>query len=85
MGKLVRDEGYSMAGMVRENLTSPLWAGIYVLGVAARAVHLSHGVRSAIQSLGVSQPHLNPWLVRACWAVAGSPDRAAAFAYTSQA
>ena len=70
VGKLVRDEGYSMAGMVREKLTSPLWAGIYVLGVAALAVHLSHGVRSAIQSLGVSHPNLNPWLVRAGWAVA---------------
>ena len=69
IGKLLRSEGYSMAGMVAEKLANPIWAGLYVLALLALALHLSHGVRSAFQSLGVSHPNLNPWLVRLGWVV----------------
>jgi succinate dehydrogenase / fumarate reductase cytochrome b subunit len=65
IGKLLGDGPESLAGMVRERLASPLGAGIYLVGVAALAVHLRHAFRSAFQSLGANHPHLNPILEKA--------------------
>lgn len=39
---------------------NPLYAGFYVLAVAGVGLHLSHGVQSAIQTLGVNHPRYTP-------------------------
>ncbi|OGR93288.1 MAG: hypothetical protein A2V88_16425 [Elusimicrobia bacterium RBG_16_66_12] len=39
---------------------NPLYAGFYILAVAGVGLHLSHGVQSAIQTLGVSHPRYTP-------------------------
>ena len=40
---------------VRQVLSTPLSAVVYFIGIAALGVHLTHGVRSALQSLGLVQ------------------------------
>lgn len=70
IGKLLADAGPSLGRLVRRRLSTPLGAGVYLLGVGALAVHLRHAFRSAFQTLGVNHPRLNPILERASWAVA---------------
>ena len=52
----------SLAAVVKQRLGEPLGASIYLLGVAALGVHVSHGFQSAFQTLGVNHPKLTPWL-----------------------
>ncbi len=53
-------EGYRAASrMVIDELSSPLLVVIYLVGVAALTLHLSHGIRSALQTLGVNHPQWN--------------------------
>jgi succinate dehydrogenase / fumarate reductase cytochrome b subunit len=40
-------------------LSVPLVAGFYLLAMLALGLHLSHGVWSLFQTLGVSHPHLD--------------------------
>jgi succinate dehydrogenase / fumarate reductase cytochrome b subunit len=70
IGKLLADAGPSLGRLVRRRLSTPLGAGVYLLGVGALAVHLRHAFRSAFQTLGVSHPRLNPILERTSLAVA---------------
>jgi len=58
------------AGLVRATLSRPGTALFYLVALGALALHLSHGFRSALQSLGVSHPRWNPLFVRLGWAVA---------------
>lgn len=53
-----------MGAAVTERLTTPLGAAIYLIGVLAVGVHLSHAVRSALQSLGANHPRYNPLIQR---------------------
>lgn len=69
VGKLSQEE-YSMAGMVRSKLGTPLGAGVYLLGMVALGIHLSHGFQSALQTLGVSHPRYTPLARRLCVALA---------------
>lgn len=41
---------------------NPFYAGFYVLAVAGVGLHLSHGVQSAIQTIGVNHPRYTPLL-----------------------
>lgn len=68
IGRWFRTDGASLSAQVAERLGSPLGAALYCGGALVLGVHLSHGVRSTLQSLGVSHPNLNPWIVRAAWA-----------------
>jgi succinate dehydrogenase / fumarate reductase cytochrome b subunit len=52
------------AGRVRATLGQPVHAGIYVAAALVLGLHLSHGFRSAFQSLGINHPSWNPVLVR---------------------
>jgi succinate dehydrogenase / fumarate reductase, cytochrome b subunit len=70
VGKLLADAGPSLGKLVRRRLSTPLGAGVYLLGVGALALHLRHAFRSAFQTLGLSHPRLDPILERASWAVA---------------
>jgi succinate dehydrogenase / fumarate reductase cytochrome b subunit len=50
------------AAAVAERLSSPGHAIVYVAAALLVGVHLSHGLRSAFQSLGLSHPRLVPLL-----------------------
>jgi len=49
-----------MAQMVRDRLTQPVGIAIYLVGVLAVGLHLSHAIRSAFQTLGLSHPRYDP-------------------------
>jgi succinate dehydrogenase / fumarate reductase cytochrome b subunit len=51
-------------GLVKATLSQPKHAIVYLVAAAVLGLHLSHGFRSALQSLGVSHPSWNPWLDR---------------------
>jgi succinate dehydrogenase / fumarate reductase cytochrome b subunit len=57
-------------GHVERKLSSPAHAIVYLLAAAAVGVHLSHGFRSALQTLGANHPRWNPILLRVGWALA---------------
>lgn len=54
----------SMAAVVREEFKKPLVLGVYLLGLIALAIHLSHGLQSALQTLGLSHPRYTPCVRR---------------------
>lgn len=66
------DDGFTEdpAALVKETLHGPLRALIYLLAMVALALHLSHGIRSAFQSLGASHPRWNVVLERTGTALA---------------
>ncbi len=47
------------AGLVRSTLSKPAHGIFYVAGALVLGLHLSHGFRSAFQSLGISHPRWN--------------------------
>jgi len=51
-----------LAEAVKVRLSSPLGAGIYLVGVAALGLHLSHAFKSAFQTLGINHPRYTPWI-----------------------
>lgn len=52
----------SPAAKVYATLRSPGNAAVYVLASLVVGLHLSHGFRSAFQSLGLNHPGWNPWI-----------------------
>jgi succinate dehydrogenase / fumarate reductase, cytochrome b subunit len=52
--------GRDLYRLEMENFTNPLVVGFYVLSMIVVASHLWHGVGSAVQSLGASQPRWTP-------------------------
>ena len=58
--RLQKAEGVSMAGLVRHELGKPLGAGVYVVGMIALAMHVSHAFQSALQTLGINHPKYTP-------------------------
>lgn len=50
--------------LVKATLHQPGHALVYLAAAAVLGLHLSHGFRSALQSLGVNHPSWNPWLER---------------------
>ena len=48
------------SGVVVEMMSSPLHGGIYIAAALVVAVHLSHGIQSAFQSLGFNHPRWTP-------------------------
>ena len=71
-----------------ENLSNPFVVAFYVLSMVVVGSHLWHGITSAIQSLGVSQPKWTPRLVVAgkvvAVLIAGSFIVIAVWAYMTQ-
>lgn len=63
--ELVEGGEYDMAQMVKDRLASPLGALIYIGGVGALAIHLSHAFNSALQTLGLNHPKYTPLLEKA--------------------
>ncbi len=56
----LRGEIEDLAVVVRARLGTPLGAGIYLVGVLAMGLHLSHAIQSAFQSLGLAHPRWTP-------------------------
>jgi succinate dehydrogenase / fumarate reductase cytochrome b subunit len=52
------------AGFVADSLAAPLLAVVYMVGVAALTLHLSHAIQSALQTLGANHPRWTPLLRR---------------------
>lgn len=55
-------EGGSLAALVKARLASPIGMVVYAVGSVVVGVHLSHGIRSTFQSLGVHHPKYQPLL-----------------------
>jgi succinate dehydrogenase / fumarate reductase cytochrome b subunit len=53
--KIVENEYHA----VKAVLSTPLNAAIYIIGLVALGIHLSHGVRSALQTLGINHKRWN--------------------------
>ena len=58
--RLQKDDGVSMAALVKHELSQPFGAGAYVVGLLALGIHLSHGFKSALQTLGLNHPKYTP-------------------------
>lgn len=60
---------------VKAVLTTPLNAGVYLVCIFALGIHLSHGIRSALQTLGIHHKRWNMLLTLAgyimAWSLAG--------------
>lgn len=65
------DPAVPVAERISQTLTSPLLASLYAAGIAALALHISHGFWSMLQSLGISHPRWNR-LLRAFGCVAAA-------------
>lgn len=55
-------DSLSTYSMVVDGFRQPLIAGFYVLGVALLALHLSHGLYSMFQHVGLAGRRWTPWL-----------------------
>jgi succinate dehydrogenase / fumarate reductase cytochrome b subunit len=55
---------------VKAVLSTPSRAFIYIAGLVALGIHLSHGIRSALQTLGINHKRWNTILYYVCVAVA---------------
>jgi succinate dehydrogenase / fumarate reductase, cytochrome b subunit len=58
--RLQKGDDVSMASLVRFELSRPLGAGAYVVGLLALGLHLSHGFQSSLQTLGLNHPKYTP-------------------------
>jgi succinate dehydrogenase / fumarate reductase cytochrome b subunit len=56
--------------LVVEVFQSPLYVAWYVLAVAILLFHLSHGLSSSLQSLGLNHPHYNSTIKKIGWVYA---------------
>jgi succinate dehydrogenase / fumarate reductase cytochrome b subunit len=56
--------------MVTSAFRGRMFTAIYVCGAAVLALHLSHGMQSAFQTLGVSHPKYTPFIRIGGWLVA---------------
>jgi succinate dehydrogenase / fumarate reductase cytochrome b subunit len=64
------DHSMGFYQMVTGAFRSPVFVGVYIAGSAALALHLSHGMQSAFQTLGLSHPKYTPLIKTAGMAVA---------------
>jgi succinate dehydrogenase / fumarate reductase cytochrome b subunit len=54
------DHSMGFYQMVTAAFRSPVFVAVYIAGSAALALHLSHGMQSAFQTLGVNHPKYTP-------------------------
>jgi succinate dehydrogenase / fumarate reductase cytochrome b subunit len=60
--RLQKDDPHELAEMVRARLGGGVGFLIYVVGVGALTLHLSHAAQSALQTLGINHPKYTPAL-----------------------
>jgi succinate dehydrogenase / fumarate reductase cytochrome b subunit len=59
-----------LARLVNEDFRQPLIVAFYVLSMGVVALHLRHGISSALQSLGIDHPKYTPIFLKAGVAIA---------------
>jgi succinate dehydrogenase / fumarate reductase cytochrome b subunit len=64
------DHSIGFYQMVTSAFRKPMFVAIYVGGAVALVLHLSHGLQSAFQTLGVNHPKYTPLIKIAGWLVA---------------
>ncbi len=64
------DDKDGLYRLVVDWFKNPLYSGFYVVAVLGLGLHLSHGIQSALQTLGVSHPKYKWYLKRAGYAFA---------------
>ncbi len=64
------DHSAGMYQMVASTFKNPLCVVLYLIGASAIVLHMSHGVQSAFQTLGLNHPVYMPIIKMAGWAVA---------------
>ena len=69
--KIMAPEGpdASLWGWVMFNFHHPLYMAFYVLAMVSLGLHMSHGIKSAFQTLGLEHPRYTPFIERAGLAV----------------
>jgi succinate dehydrogenase cytochrome b subunit len=60
--KAVRET--DLYALVVRAFSDPWYSGFYVLALAALGLHLSHGIQSGFQTLGLNHPRYTPWVKR---------------------
>lgn len=60
-----------LAAMLVRRLSEPVGAAVYLAGVLALGLHLSHAVRSALQTLGLNHPRFNGLIQKGAPLLAG--------------
>lgn len=83
------EAGESKYALVRMVLRDPLHWGLYLVALIALGIHLSHGISSALQTLGISHPRWNKILrclsVALAWLIAGGFMSLLVWAYAFEA
>ncbi|HBB66268.1 MAG: hypothetical protein A2X28_08670 [Elusimicrobia bacterium GWA2_56_46] len=64
------DHSIGFYQMVTSAFRSRLFVAVYVGGAAALVLHLTHGLQSAFQTLGVNHPKYTPFIKAGGWLVA---------------
>jgi len=65
------DHSRTIADIVAEVLSNPLYTVLYGVGLAGLGLHVSHGFWSMFQSLGVNHPKYNGLIRATAWIVCG--------------
>lgn len=64
------DHSMGFYQMVTSAFRGGLFTAIYIGGAVALVIHLTHGMQSAFQTLGVNHPKYTPWIKFGGWLVA---------------
>ena len=64
------DHSMGFYQMVTSAFRNPVFTAVYVGGALALVLHLTHGIQSAFQTLGVSHPKYTPFIKIAGWVAA---------------
>lgn len=65
------DRSRPIADVVAEVLGNPLYTVLYAIGLAALALHVSHGFWSMFQSAGINHPKHNGFIRACAWLFCG--------------
>ena len=64
------NDEHGLYRLVMTSFQNPLYAGFYVLSLVALMLHLSHGIQSGFQTLGLNHPKYTPLIRKAGMAFA---------------
>lgn len=68
---LIDDKGrHDVYSMVVAGFNNPVVCGIYIAAMIFLVLHLSHGISSVFQTLGLNTPRVQPFVKRMSWGLA---------------
>ncbi|MGW8161119.1 MAG: succinate dehydrogenase cytochrome b subunit [Desulfobulbales bacterium] len=65
------DQSRTIADLVAEVLSNPMYTLLYSVGLGALTLHTSHGFWSMFQSAGVNHPKYNQFIQSCAWIICG--------------